>query len=640
MSRVRGSVGVDGVFDIETEAWDLYVLGGWLSSAGEYRSTRDPEELALWICRSKGDWWAHNGGHYDALWLLSVLHAWRTPDVKIALAGSRVTCVELGELRVRDSYALIPMGLAKGAELGGSAKVATGFKCDCGGDCGGYCRIRRGMPEADYRTLDGYLEADCRATLAMLRAVSAWCAERDVPMRGTIGGTAWADVQKRSGIKPAAWAAGHYEVARTGYYGGRVEVFRPRADAGWRYDRNSSYPAALVETELPVGTPRLYGREAGRIYREGREGIYQAEVEVPALFIPPLPLRLSDRLAYPVGKFEGAWTALHLRRAEERGAKILRVGWAIAWPEARRELRPWCEWVWSERARHPPDTAWNRWIKWLANSLTGKLAQRPDHESAMLGIPKRTECPGGACRGPHPKTRCCDHRCTGRCGCWHPLGPTGRIWARTEWRRPTSGHVQWASYLTASAEVELDRQLCEAGDGAVYCDTDSVYSTCEVTRGIGAELGEWKLEGRFESGPAREPDPDRPGKLRGVWMQGWTALAPKLYRYRDPSKPAAIVRGKGMSRLTAAGMRALEGGAPHVVDTGVESFLTVARRGGALFHRTRLSRSYLGDGRHFGGRVLGPDGRTYAMTAGHLLSLTDDTETVSSGAGQEGGPEE
>ena len=601
-------VGVDGILDIETEAWDRFVLGALLDSNGHYRSTRDPEQLALWLCRSRGDWWAHNGGHYDALWFLSVLDGWQTPDVKISLAGSRVTCVELADLRLRDSYALVPMKLADGAQLGGAAKLATGFVCDCGKDCGGYCRIKRTMPERDYRTLDSYLEADCRATLAMLRAVADWCAHRDVPMRGTIGGTAWADVRQRLGMKPARWKPGEYEVARSGYYGGRVEVFQPRADAGFRYDRNSSYPAALVETALPIGTPRILGKAAGAAYRAGSEGIYQAQVEVPELHIPPLPLRAGERLIYPTGKFEGVWTALHLRRAEERGARILRIGYGITWPEAEPVLRPWCEWVWSERKA--ATGMWSKWIKWLANSLTGKVSQRPDNMSAMLGRPDKTECPGGRCDGgKHPHGRCCDHRCVGKCGAWSPIGPSGRIWSRVEWRYPSSGHIQFGAYLTASAEIELDRQLCEAGDGAVYCDTDSVYATGELFSKIGAELGEWKCEGKFER---------------------WVALAPKLYRYVDPEGDKETVRAKGMSKLTAAGMRALEGRAAHVVDTGVGSFLSSARRGSGLFTRSRLERSYLGDGIHFGGRVLGNDGRTHPLSASSFLLALNDTEAVSS----------
>jgi hypothetical protein len=495
------------------------------------------------------------------------------------------------------------------------------------------------MPEADYRTLDGYLEVDCRATLAMLRAVAGWCEERDVPLRGTIGGTAWADCRLRLGIGSAKWKPGEYEVARTGYYGGRVEVFQPRADSGFRYDRNSSYPAALVETALPVGTPRVLGRAAGASYRAGAEGVYQAEVLVPELHVPPLPLRIGERLIYPTGAFEGTWTALHLRRAEERGAKILRVGYGLAWPKAEPVLRPWCEWVWSER--QAATGMWKKWIKWLANSLTGKLAQRPDNLSAMLGRPDRTECPGGRCDGmrsdgrqKHPHGRCCDHRCSGRCGCWSPLGPSGRIWSRVEWRYPSSGHVQHAAYLTASAEVELDRQLCEVGDGAVYCDTDSVYSTEKIGRKLGPELGEWKMEGTFESGWSEEWDPDEKRFVR-KWCHGWTALAPKLYRYRDPSGSKVTVRAKGMSKLAPASMRALEGGEPHVVDTGVGSFLSQARRGDGLFRRARLERSYLGDGIHFGGRVLGHDGRTHPLSAEQFALDTTDTDSVSSRDGSE-----
>jgi len=574
--RENRPIGIDAVFDIETESWSTYVLGAVLTRNGRYFSTRDPEALASRILQIDGDVWAHNGGRYDALWLLSVLDAWGT-SWRAHLAGARITLLEAARVRVRDSYALVPMGLAKAAVLGGQTKASTGFRCTCGKDCGGYCRIKRSMPARDYKRLDAYLEQDCRATMAMLKAVAGWCEGEEVPLRGTVGATAWAGAQTMLELPSAKWNRGAYQLARSGYYGGRAEVYQPVARKVWLYDRNSSYPAALAETEIPVGDVKAIGVAAGRAYAAGAPGIYRAEVWVPDCEYPPLPVRLESGLAYPWGTFRGAWPAVELREAEACGAKILRVDYGAIWPRAEKILAPWCERIWKLRAGSKP--VWAAWIKWLANSLTGKLAQRPERRIVVGG------------RGMKPPP-------------WEPLGPSLRIWTRPAWRIASCGHVQWAAYLTASARIDLLRQIDAAGDSALYCDTDSCYSSRSQTRKIGPELGEWKLEGT-------EPT--------------WRCWAPKLYA------AGAKVAAKGLPGIDFGGLCRLAAGEAHVSEQGVSGLSSAARGGGDLFRRQRLTRVSHADGLHFGSRILGMDGRTIArsyqdLTGGSQLVSLDPSE--------------
>jgi len=570
-------VGVDAVFDIETEAWSTYVLGGVLTAKGEYFETRDPEALASRILQIEGDVWAHNGGRYDALWLLSVLDSWGTPW-RAHLAGARITLLEVGWTRIRDSYALVPMSLAKGAALGGVRKSKTGFVCACGRACGGYCRIRRSMSTQDFKRLSGYLEHDCRATLAMLRAVAGWLDGEDHPMRGTIGSTAWVGARGMLDLPCAKWTGEGYQLSREGYYGGRVEVYQPIAGRVWMYDRRASYPAALVETPVPVGKVTCLGAtRAGRVYRAGWPGIYRAEVKVAECAYPPLPLRLSTGLAYPWGTFSGVWTSLELREAERRGARILRIDYCAAWRSAERALAPWCERIWQLRAKSEP--VWAAWIKLLANSLTGKLAQRPEHR-IIVGGAKLHSAP------------------------WEPLGPSLRIWTRPAWRIPACGHVHWAAYLTASARADLLKQIEAAGSTALYCDTDSCYSAAPQSRRIGDGLGEWKLEG-IEA--------------------AWRAWAPKLYAAGEK------IAAKGMPGLDVGGLTRVALGAPHVSEEGVSGLRSAARGGGNLFRRQRLVRISHADGEHFGSRILGSDGRTRARS---YTDLTGDSLVESLEAGE------
>lgn len=591
------SLTIDAVFDIETEAWDKFVLGGLLTREG-YREYRDPLALADAILEIRGNVWAHNGGRYDALWLAEILRR-RGVRVQISLAGSRVTRMQIGGTVVRDSFALVPMSLAKAAPIAGARKTSPGFPCRCGEDCGGYCSIRRDMSAADFAKLGEYLENDCRVTLAVLDAVAAFAERRGFALCGTVGGTAWNGVRLSAGIPNAEWSdAGTYKLARRGYYGGRVTVFRPRSDCGYRYDIHSSYPAALVRTPVPFGTPELVtGPRASGAYAAGAEGIFAAKVAVHRdTWIPPLPVRGAGRLWFPVGEVSGVWTALELRHAESVGACVLSVDYGLVWPESSRILAGWCESVWSWRAEAEAegDGALARWIKWIANSLTGKVAMRPSLRLAMISPDSPKACNGiyTPCDGRnHPIGRCCPHRCIGKCGSWEPIGP--RVWSREIFKIPSCGHVQAGAYLTASARVELHLQLLHAGEAAIYCDTDSVYSTRELTRRIGADLGEWGAEGE---------------------MRDWFALAPKLYRYRAVGaerSPAAgaewQVKAKGIPKARVGDLDILASGGVVSRPGGVHGFRSAARSGGDLFAARVVKRGSRLDGVHVGDRVIRGD---------------------------------
>jgi hypothetical protein len=596
-----------GVYDIETESWDRFVVGGVLTASG-YAAYRDPDLMAdAMLDAAPATLWAHNGGKFDALWFLDIIRR-RGLTARVSLAGSRVTRVQCGGLVLCDSYALIPMALRKCAPMGGESKGHPDLPCVCGDDCGGYCSIRRDMPESRYRKVESYLEQDCRSLLAVLRALEATAARERIVLRGTVGGTAWATASHELALPAARWPRGDYALSRNGYYGGRVEVFRPGTEiaplSGHRYDIHSSYPAALVRTPVPTGQGHVVAHEAGRRYRAGREGIFRAVVDVPEMHVPPLPLRVRDRIAFPVGRFEGEWSAVELRAAEAVGARIKRIRWGIAWDESAAVLAPWCERFWTLRAGHlatpgPEAAAWAAWYKWFCNSLTGKLGQSPDMRSIMVTTEAPRACDGGSrpCDGTHHPAKCCSHRCVGTCGKWDILSYDGRVWSRPFFKIASCAYVHWSAYLTASARVELGEQLRHAGEDAIYCDTDSVYSLRPLDRRLGDGLGEWGYEGA---------------------MTDWFCVAPKVYRYRDGTGTWQA-RAKGIPAATAATVDAFGRGEKVAISRGVRSFLSAARSPvGSLFQRASLSRGSHADGRTFGSRVLGDDDMTHPVDAKEL----------------------
>jgi len=228
-----------------------------------------------------------------------------------------------------------------------------------------------------------------------------------------------------------------------------------------------------------------------------------------------------------------------------------------------------------------------RWLKTYANSLTGKTAMRGETESIEIHPKKGAKfCPANyPCRGMDcGRFGCCKHVCSKRCGGLTPLSVDLSIFSKHSFRVHDCAHVEWAAHLTAWARIELLR-FAGGGQDAVYCDTDSLFCERPRTKGIGAGLGEWKLEDRYQT---------------------FFAHAPKTYWYVDDdgeehgaSKgiPDAV---KNFDRLTR-GVR---------VKRGVDTLKTAARKGD-LFARKNLTRKVNADGLHYGDRILQSDGRTY-----------------------------
>jgi len=583
------------VLDIECYDWDQFLVGALWRDDGSVLVTRDESELVDAVLGIDGEVWAHNGGRYDWLWLLDRL-SHTDESAEIFMSGSAATSIHAGNAHLRDSYRLLPMALNKAAQIVGQSKAELGGPCDCGRNCGGYCTLAPDMSDARWKRTIDYLVQDCRALSDVLDFVAEYSADNGIELRGTVGSTAWATAKAIADLPNADYEPSQYPLIRAGYYGGRTECHRMRADYVVGHDIHSAYPAALVKIDVPVGKPKpLDSRAAASAFERGRPGIYHCEVDVPESMAPPLPWRGQDRLYFPHGRFSGAWTEIELRHALNCGVKILAFDIAFVWPSAENILREPCEHIWNLRAREAErNPALARWLKWVANSLTGKFAQDPESHIHALdrsgNLP--TACPGGACLGFCTPSRCCDHQCSGQCERWESDDPLGRIWSRVEWRQPACGHIIWAAYLTAATRVELHNQINHATDSWVYSDTDSVYATRQLSRNIGPNLGQFGIEKEGSN---------------------WRCIAPKAYAFDSADGP--VIRCKGLGRISPADFERYCNGEPVVVDQGVMGLKSAARLNGPLFRRRKLTRKAVGKPQWCGGRLIGQGGRTYAPDA-------------------------
>ena len=585
---------LDAFLDIETEDWDRFALAAVKYEGGDVLMFDDEDDFWPEVVRRGGHVWTWNGGKYDTLAFADWADRHELPYTADR-AGSRVTRLACGPLVLHDAKALIPMRLERAAELVGGKKLDFPYEL-----------IRapaRRMPTRLRRKLEEYLLRDVELGFDIMAWVISWATLHGFELKNTIGGSSWASAQKQLDLPAARWEmSSFYRFASKAKFGGRVQILRPAAEKGFRDDINSAYPAALQRTPLPVGDPVIVdGAKAARCFAMGLDGIYSARAYVPRdEFLPPLPVHLPKRVAYPVGYLRGHWTGLELRAAELTGIRIERFGTSLVYPDSEPLLRPFVEKVWKVRSQAGKKTAEGELCKWFANSLTGKLGQGPEaFQVVCRPDPERViACPGtgpctGACRGGKAPP----------CRRWLRVNPALDIWKRPIWRLSDCAHVHWSDHLLAATRVEWrEHALADGKNGRtlVAGDTDSNFTTEPRTHRLGAELGEWDREGTFEN---------------------WLALGPKAYRYRDPERDRWVVRLKGVPERTLEAFARFAAGDPVTVERGVYSLLIAAKKGKGLFRKGSLTRQSHHDGVHYGDRLLRSDGLTYPQTWQELIKL-------------------
>lgn len=606
---------ITGAFDIECAAWDRLVCACLYSPAMGTRTVRSADDLTDALLEREGTWWSWNGGRYDMLQVAEVLRRRGIP-YQVNLSGSTVSSLVAGKLKLVDACMLIPMPLDDAAELCGRVPSVLGWPCRCGTDCGGYCGIRTGMSEKRRRQLEGYCAQDAAICYHAVATVLTLCADLGLSARATLGGTAWATAQAWAGLPDATWSGRTWRQVRSAYYGGRVLVARPQAPAGYHFDLASAYPAALAETKVPLGEPaEAGGRRARLAFARGIPGIYRATVRVPESFVPPLPMRGPDQQVwFPLGEMTGAWTASELAVGLDRGVQLVDIHECVAFPDGEDSVLadPVRRWY-AERIRAGKASALGRWWRLLCNSVTGKLAERPERHSVVVN-PTRTPviCAPGLSHS--ERAGCNLQRCTGECGAWHQVDRWGEVWSVPYYRMGTCSHVHWAAYLTAATRATVLRGMDEVGDEhLVYSDTDSLWCTDGAPSPLGEGMGQWSQ--------------------KGAWGD-FQARAQKAYRFIS-TDGEVVCRVAGIGGMTPAEWDA----GKRIQARGVRTFLEAAAASDGLFRRRYSLGKLTEPGEWFGDRRLdGPSGRTYPVPYGELIEKGRSGRRGEGGGTEEGAP--
>ncbi|MEM5814822.1 MAG: DNA polymerase, partial [Candidatus Aenigmatarchaeota archaeon] len=229
------------------------------------------------------------------------------------------------------------------------------------------------------------------------------------------------------------------------YYGARTEAFGRGTFHGVRcYDINSLYPYACMEQPLPFSNPTYREMNANDIMA-GMEGWVLVRFKYPETeTYPALPVR-KGKLYFPL---EGeTWVATPELRPEMSRLEELEILDGTGWmPKAEDIEHPLKAYMRDNYAKRLVSTELKTYYKMLMNSLIGKFASRT------------------------------------------------RPWNPFKAELPIASHFfnpAVCSLILSKARAVLAPYLRKYG--ALYCDTDSIFTTGEMP--VSNELGGMKLEG-------------------------------------------------------------------------------------------------------------------------------------------------
>jgi hypothetical protein len=177
------------------------------------------------------------------------------------------------------------------------------------------------------------------------------------------------------------------QISQEAYFASRVEVFnRNPPDDFLIYDINSSFPYAmtfplpgnLVEYRLTLPSD------------ESDDCIYLADatVEVPDMYLPPLPYRKDNRVFFPVGKWRSWFTSTDIRLALREGAVLHKVHQVYVF-ESFRDFKSYADKIYELRRVATTDFR-KLVLKYLLNSLYGKCSEST-HKQEMLINPDKID---------------------------------------------------------------------------------------------------------------------------------------------------------------------------------------------------------------------------------------------------------
>lgn len=384
--------------------------------------------------------YAHNGGNFDYLFILTwlqehrdefgfelipiqstiqVIRVWRIPE------DPKEQPTEKWEFL--DSMRLIPMGLAKACDT-----FIPELKEERG-------KISHDLDtHEDDPTWSKYLYMDCVALATVMNRLYSLIEDR---LGGEVGITTPATSMKlfrrrfigKNGVPEHIPRYQHWsdcndyrckgcahEWIRLGYYGGRTEIFRFYGTRLHYYDINSSYVFAM-RSLMPIGDRYVENGSIDWRRHSSHGGVYSGFCECtvwipPDCPIPPLPHRdpKTFKLVFPTGRFTGVWSVEELLLLSDplvggRIEKVQRTVWFRLMPMFEAMVDEL--WKLRDRTLAGYEDGLSALAKLLGNGTYGKFAMRQERTTVVFAKPRVPEADCVSCGIPTSERGLCDKHC-------------------------------------------------------------------------------------------------------------------------------------------------------------------------------------------------------------------------------------
>lgn len=302
-----------------------------------------------------------------------------------------------------------------------------------------------------------------------------------------------------------------YNFIASGYYGGKVDVFRTYAKSDTQgihyYDVNSLYPYAMLNT-MPEGVGIWFNGKD--IDLNNFFGFLEVTVKVPEnLQIPILPLRHDGGLYFPKGTFTSIQFSEELRYAIKYGYEVVSIKKGLSFDKRDNVFHKYVNefYILKEKEAKTKGALYFI-VKLLLNALYGKFGMKPVESEFRVIDPIDYHKYIDFCTIEHVielkdaiLIRIKDEYNTNTLKTPDFMyrkrteGPKVFNWGRDE-RSPAHVSAAIASY----SRIVLDQCVRALGEENIcYTDTDSVISLKELPENKinNSALGYWKEEGRY-----------------------------------------------------------------------------------------------------------------------------------------------
>lgn len=433
---------------------------------------------------------AHNGGKFDFMFLLPFVG-----ETKAQIINGRIVAMFLGKAELRDSFAIMPEGLAK---LGDKKEID-------------YFKLEADQRANHIPEITAYLEQDCRVLFDVVTTYRS-----KVGTQKTIASNALA-FAKKLGIKPGKTNNRFDKKYRPFFFGGRTEVFQPGShELITILDIHSAYPFAMMH-DHPTGSHFDRGKKLEAMTKEEKQRSFIILECYSDGAFPKKVLGAAGGLTFPKAFGEFYVTGWEYVAALELGlirdVKII----SVRSTEATITFKDYVL-HWYKMKNENPKTVnlLNYMIaKYMMNSLYGKMAQDIrryfDYKITPAGTPICHEFNAS----PDNSRICLDCKQSRKLDIDHgwllytednnlEVHRRPSLWKwefekGTEWEGENLFHnVATGASITGFTRAHLLRAMHMVGvQNVIYCDTDSIICTNKADLSklsFTDALGDWGIE--------------------------------------------------------------------------------------------------------------------------------------------------